>query len=59
MAPKKDESHSEHIDQIRGIIRGPQKKDFEDRFEKLDADLGQLRAELKAALEKTRDSLAA
>ena len=46
-----------NIDQIRDIILGPQKREFEDRMQKLCADIQKLQDEGRARADELRDAM--
>ena len=50
---------SENIDQIRDIILGPQKRDYDQRFEKMAADLHRFQEDTRKSIERLGETIQA
>jgi len=48
---------ADHIDQIRDIILGPQKRDYDDRFKRIAVDIAKCREETRAQIEERAEAL--
>lgn len=48
---------ADHIEQIRDIILGPQKRDYDDRFKRIATDIGKCREETRTQIEERAEAL--